>query len=879
MLTHPRYGMGKRLGAADVDKWALYAIGQYCDQTVPDGFGGTEPRMTFNAYLSQQRKAWDVLSDFCSAMRCMPVWSGQTLTFVQDRPSDVVWPYTNSDVVVDDNGVGFRYSFSALKDRHTAVEVNYTDPQNGWQTSTELVEDPEAILRYGRNLLKMDAFGCTSRGQAHRAGLWVIKTGLLETQTVDFTLGSQGLRHTPGDIIEICDNDYAGTMTGGRILSIDAASRTLTLDREVTLPETGAATVNLINGSGKPVSVAITAHPAPDRIQVSTLPDGVETYGVWGLSLPSLRRRLFRCVSIRENTDGTFAITAVQHVPEKEAIVDNGASFEPLSGSLNSVIPPAVQHLTVEVSAADGQYLAQAKWDTPRVVKGVRFSLRLTSGKGTDARLVTTAITADTEHRFSGLPLGEYTLTVRAINSYGQQGEPATTTFRIAAPAAPSRIELTPGYFQITATPHLAVYDPTVQFEFWFSEKRIADIRQVETAARYLGSALYWIAASINIKPGHDYYFYIRSVNTVGKSAFVEAVGRASDDAEGYLDFFKGEIGKTHLAQELWTQIDNGQLAPDLAEIRTSITNVSNEITQTVNKKLENQSAAIQQIQKVQVDTNNNLNSMWAVKLQQMQDGRLYIAGIGAGIENTPAGMQSQVLLAADRIAMINPANGNTKPMFVGQGDQIFMNEVFLKYLTAPTITSGGNPPAFSLTPDGRLTAKNADISGNVNANSGTLNNVTINENCRVLGKLSANQIEGDLVKTVGKAFPRDSRAPERWPSGTITVRVYDDQPFDRQIVIPAVAFSGAKHEKEHTDIYSSCRLIVRKNGAEIYNRTALDNTLIYSGVIDMPAGHGHMTLEFSVSAWLVNNWYPTASISDLLVVVMKKATAGITIS
>ncbi|MEL3114849.1 DUF1983 domain-containing protein, partial [Escherichia coli] len=422
-------------------------------------------------------------------------------------------------------------------------------------------------------------------------------------------------------------------------------------------------------------------------------------------------------------------------------------------------------------------------------------------------------------------------------------------------------------------------YDPTVQFEFWFSEKRIADIRQVETTARYLGTALYWIAASINIKPGHDYYFYVRSVNTVGKSAFVEAVGQPSDDASGYLDFFKGEIGKTHLAQELWTQIDNGQLAPDLAEIRTSITHVSNEITQTVNKKLEDQSAAIQQIQKVQVDTNNNLNSMWAVKLQQMQDGRLYIAGIGAGIENTPDGMQSQVLLAADRIAMVNPANGNTKPMFVGQGDQIFMNDVFLKYLTAPTITSGGNPPAFSLTPDGKLTAKNADISGSVNANSGTLNNVTINENCQIKGKLSANQIEGDIVKTVGKAFPRDSRAPERWPSGTITVRIYDDQPFDRQIVIPAVAFCGAKHERENNDIYSSCRLIVKKNGAEIYNRTALDNTLIYSGVIDMPAGHGHMTLEFSVSAWLVNDWYPTASISDLLVVVMKKATAGISIS
>ncbi|EOU3334062.1 phage tail tip protein, partial [Escherichia coli] len=766
-------------------------------------------------------------------------------------------------------------------DRHNAVEVNWIDPNNGWETATELVEDTQAIARYGRNVTKMDAFGCTSRGQAHRAGLWLIKTELLETQTVDFSVGAEGLRHVPGDVIEICDDDYAGISIGGRVLAVNSQTRTLTLDREITLPSSGTTLISLVDGQGNPVSVEVQSVTDGVKVKVSRVPDGVAEYSVWGLKLPTLRQRLFRCVSIRENDDGTYAITAVQHVPEKEAIVDNGAHFDgDQSGTVNGVTPPAVQHLTAEVTADSGEYQVLARWDTPKVVKGVSFMLRLTvAADDGSERLVSTARTTETTYRFRQLALGNYSLTVRAVNAWGQQGDPASVSFRIAAPAAPSRIELTPGYFQITATPHLAVYDPTVQFEFWFSEKRIADIRQVETSARYLGTALHWIAANINIKPGHDYYFYVRSVNTVGKSAFVEAVGRASDDAEGYLDFFKGEIGKAHLAQELWTQVDNGQLAPDLAEIRTSITNVSNEITQTVNKKLENQSAAIQQIQKVQVDTNNNLNSMWAVKLQQMKDGRLYIAGIGAGIENTPAGMQSQVLLAADRIAMINPANGNTKPMFVGQGDQIFMNEVFLKYLTAPTITSGGNPPAFSLTPDGRLTAKNADISGNVNANSGTLNNVTINENCRVLGKLSANQIEGDLVKTVGKAFPRDSRAPERWPSGTITVRVYDDQPFDRQIVIPAVAFSGAKHEKEHTDIYSSCRLIVRKNGAEIYNRTALDNTLIYSGVIDMPAGHGHMTLEFSVSAWLVNNWYPTASISDLLVVVMKKATAGISIS
>ncbi|EOS7203550.1 DUF1983 domain-containing protein, partial [Escherichia coli] len=571
--------------------------------------------------------------------------------------------------------------------------------------------------------------------------------------------------------------------------------------------------------------------------------------------------------------------TAVQHVPEKEAIVDNGARFEPQSGTLNSVIPPAVQHLTVEVSAADGQYLAQVKWDTPRVVKGVRFSLRLTSGSGEGSRLVTTAITADTEHRSSGLPPGEYTLTVRAINSYGQQGEPATTTFRINAPAVPATIELTPGYFQITAVPRLAVYDPTVQFEFWFSETKIADTSQVETSARYLGTGSQWTVQGSRIKPGTDFWFYVRSVNLVGKSAFVEVSGQPSNDGEGYLEFFREKIGKLHLAQGLWELIDNSQLADEMAEMKTTITETRNEITQTVSKTLENQSAIIQQIQRVQKDTNDDLAALYMLKVQKTKNGIPYVAGIGAGIEDTDGQPLSNILLLADRIAMINPEDGNTTPLFVAQGNQLFMNDVFLKRLFAVSITSSANPPTFSLTPEGRLTARNADISGNVNANSGTLNNVTINENCRVLGKLSANQIEGDLVKTVGKAFPRDSRAPERWPSGTITVRVYDDQPFDRQIVIPAVAFSGAKHEREHTDIYSSCRLIVRKNGAEIYNRTALDNTLIYSGVIDMPAGHGHMTLEFSVSAWLVNNWYPTASISDLLVVVMKKATAGISIS
>ncbi|EFH3622041.1 DUF1983 domain-containing protein, partial [Escherichia coli] len=352
---------------------------------------------------------------------------------------------------------------------------------------------------------------------------------------------------------------------------------------------------------------------------------------------------------------------------------------------------------------ADGQYLAQAKWDTPKVVKGVSFMLRLTvAADDGSERLVSTARTTETTYRFTQLAPGSYRLTVRAVNAWGQQGDPASVSFRIAAPAAPSQIELTPGYFQITAVPRLAVYDPTVQFEFWFSETKIADTSQVETSARYLGTGSQWSVSGPHIKPGKDFWFYVRSVNLVGKSAFVEASGQPSNDAEGYLDFFRGEIGKTHLAQGLWELIDNSQLADEMAEMKTSITETRNEITQTVSKTLEDQSATIQQIQRVQKDTNDDLAALYMLKVQKTKDGIPYVAGIGAGIEDTDGQPLSNILLLADRIAMINPENGNSTPLFVAQGNQLFMNDVFLKRLFAVSITSSGNPPAFSLTPDGR---------------------------------------------------------------------------------------------------------------------------------------------------------------------------------
>ncbi|EBN5763957.1 host specificity protein J [Salmonella enterica] len=741
LLTHPRYGMGQRIGISDVDKWALYAIAQYCDQMVPDGFGGMEPRMRCNAWLTTQRKAHDVLADFCSVMRCMPVWNGQKMTFVQDRPADRAWTYTNSNVV----GGQFKYSFSALKERHNAVEVRYVDPMNGWKTSTELVEDHEAQVRYGRNVLKMDAFGCTSRGQAHRMGLWAIQTELLETQTVDFSVGAEGLRHTVGDLFEICDNDYAGASVSGRIVAVDVAARTLTLDREIEIPEHGAATLSSVGSDGLPVIMKVMSHTEPDKITVDVLPEGIAPGGVWGLKLPVLRRRLFRCVVIREGENGTYGITAVQHVPEKEAIVDNGAHFDLQSGTLNGVIPPAVQHLVVDTSTDSSLYQAKATWDTPRVIKGVRFVLRLTVGVGTDddpVRLVTTVTTSETEFTFHELPYGHYTLTVSAINGYGQQGDPASVEFDIDLPEPPDFIEITPGYFSLTVAPRQKVYHPDVSFEFWFSEKQLLSADQVLAEGQYLGRGSMWIKDGL-VLLGTDYWFYVRSVNLVGKSAFAEASGQVKSDAQGVLERLKGQITANLLNREFLSTIENDTVRREFeAALRISETNVqqqletlkstvnvsvaaeletikrtaadehaavtlqmntlqtqiSTDITSKIealqrasstaegsltekltqlNATVNGQVTTVQEISRAQAMLNDTVAALKSFRVQYQANGKAAIAGIQLSATQT----QSEILMMADRFALLNPYNGSVTLPFLIQNGQVVLADTFVKSL------------------------------------------------------------------------------------------------------------------------------------------------------------------------------------------------------
>lgn len=723
LLTHPRYGLGKRVGIADVDKWALYNIARYCDESVSDGYGGQEPRIRCNAWLTQQRKTFDVISDFCSLMRCMPVWNGQRLTFIQDAPSDVVWTYTNASVA----GGQFHYSFSALKDRHNAVEVRFIDPHNNWQPSIELVEDRDAIKRYGRNLLKVDAFGCTSRGQAHRTGLWIIETELLETQTVDFCVGAEGLRHVPGDILEICDNDYAGTATGGRILATEPERKMLRLDRPVTLPAEGGATLNLISSSGQPFTASVTGHPEPDCIEVDVLPEGVAPLSIWGLKLPGRRQRLFRCVAIRESENGDYAITALQHCPEKQARVDEGRRFSESPASGHAVLPPAVRHLRVSVSMASGHIQAQARWEILRTLISARSEVRVTRGDDGTGSLIVSDTVDRPEYAFVLPEAGHYTLTVRSINEAGLKSKPVSVDITVAPPEAPVSVDVTPGYFQVTLVPHQAIYDAATRYEFWSASAQLADPQLAETQARYLGEGTCWIKDGL--RPGKAHYFYIRSVNALGKSAFTEKQASPSEKAEDYLAFYKGKISDTHLGGELLNKME----------------------------QLREGAAKIEEIQKSWKDTEGRLNTRWSVRLEQMKNGQYCMAGFGMGTEETPEGIQSQILMAADRVAFVNPASGNSTPALVIENDQIFFREALIKKLQAVSLTSSGDPPAFKLTPDGTLTAKKADISGTIHAVNGVLENVVIKDNCIIHGQLDARQITGDIynVQSGGINLPR----------------------------------------------------------------------------------------------------------------------------
>lgn len=732
LLTHPRYGMGKRLNISEVDKFALYAIGRYCDERVDDGFGGKEPRMTCNAYITDMRKAYDVMRDMCAMMRIMPVWNGRTLTFIQDRPSDVVWPYTNANVI-DGN---FQYSFSALKSRHTAVEVRFIDPDNGWKTSVELVEDDASIARFGRNVMRVDAFGCTSRGQAHRHGLWLLTTEKLETQTVEFTVGSEGLRHMPGDIIEIADNYYADNQIGGRITHIDYASQTLTLDRNIEIPKSGKSSVTLINAQGEPKSYEVASYPASNQIKLDTLPLGLREGGVWALTLPSLRRRLFRAISLADNGGGSFTVIAVQHTPEKEAIVDKGAKFEAKPDtSLGGFIPP-VENLSVDIESDASAWQVEVSWNTPYSSRGVDFLLKLTTGD----RIVGTASTTDTMYRFGGLPQGNYVLSVVPQNDRKQKGEVTTTSFAINPPLPPSYIEVESGYFSLGIIPRSGGQNSLrAQYEFWFSEKQITDIREVESRAEYLGVSTMWVIQGCNLKAGHTYYIYVRSINAVGRSEFVEGIGQPESHTREILDTLDKELQETQAWKTLSETVDwnentvkrlryneyrlsrkfekySEQIEIDIKDIRNQIENTEADIItqkeaissitqaqstyqQQVQAKFNQQSGIVSRKMNAQF-TQSGGYARHSMNITIIQDNIKYNAGglvVSAEIKNKK--ITSYIGFNANNFAFYNPKNNRMELFMSAKNGQFFIRDALIdkamirKLVLSEAITSDNYYP------------------------------------------------------------------------------------------------------------------------------------------------------------------------------------------
>ena len=433
VVTNKRYGLGGRLGEFGADKWALYQVAQYCDQLVPDGFGGQEPRFTCNVWLTEQRSAYQVINDICSIFRAMPVWNGQQLTVVMDRPADPVWTYTNANV--DESG--FSYTFSARKSRHNAIQVEYADKENSYEKAIEYVADDESIRKNGLNVKKITAFGCTSRGQAHRTALWLLQTEKLETKTVTFTVGAEGLMHIPGDIIKVADTHYAGTNVGGRVLAVNGM--TVTLDREITI--SGNSYLSYINANAKHQNIKIISVNGAE-VTLDQPPVGLEIYGVWSLTTQQVTSQLFKALSVKEESKGKYTIMALQHEPQKEAIVDNGAKFEPIGTTV--LTTPQISNIGVAVNE-DGSVSVDSSVTGGNGI--VKYDIRIYKGGVLyDVRLGQLYPNLNID----GLENGDYSVLIQVKNENGQLLSEKTQTFTINKPPAPTGVRVTGGLGNIT---------------------------------------------------------------------------------------------------------------------------------------------------------------------------------------------------------------------------------------------------------------------------------------------------------------------------------------------------------------------------------------------------------------------------------------------
>ncbi|WP_308604027.1 phage tail protein [uncultured Haemophilus sp.] len=707
VVTSKRYGLGNRLGEFGADKWALYQVSQYCDQLVPDGFGGQEPRFTCNAWLTEQRSAYDVINDICSIFRAIPVWNGQQLTVVMDRPSDPVWTYTNANVSKD----GFSYTFSAKKARHNAIQVEYADKDNGYEKAIEYVSDDESIRRNGLNVKKITAFGCTSRGQAHRTGLWLLQTEKLETKTVSFVVGAEGLMHVPGDIIKVADTYYAGTNVGGRVLAVNG--KKVTLDREISV--NGNSYFSYINAQAKHQDIKIVSVNGAE-VTLDQEPAGLEAYGVWSLSTQQVTSQLFKAISVKEETKGKYTITALQHEPQKEAIVDNGAKFEPKETTIRNLSKVNGSNVNY---GDDGINLTWDVLSSPNEI--FTYEVKLYRG---GALFRTYLDLKEPKLSLDNLPNGSYTAEIRARNQRGQLSDPVTRSFEINLDI--KRFVTKSLLFAIELDWDLPkTFTSGFSTEIWRSNTN--DISTAVKVATLPYPQSNYVINGVPLSTG--YYFYLRGVDKQGnKGEFTEAVfGEADHNPDNLLNALEGKITKSQLGQELINSIKAdinnavgeeaktrqtavaGALAQIAAQAQSAGTAIKNlekadqaqvETIKTVTAKAEsalsgitavrqaqaqsdkanaqqinaltakvgNAESTVSQVSSVVAGLNGKVSSMHTIKTQAIAGGRTAVAGIALGANQE----ESSVIVMADKFGIVANANdGNVKPVFSVANGQV----------------------------------------------------------------------------------------------------------------------------------------------------------------------------------------------------------------
>lgn len=598
LVTNERYGIGEMIGSFGVDKFALYAIARYCDELVDDGFGNKEPRFTFNAYITSQRKAKEVLDDLASVFRGMPLWDGQQLTCFQDRPSDPVWTYTNSNVI---DGK-FKYTSTAKSARHNAIEVSWINQSNGWSEEREFIQDDDLIQRFGGvNVKKVTAFGCTSRGQAHRVGKWILQTEKLEKDSVTFSTGREGINCISGDIIEVADDSFAGVKVGGRVLSVNGS--TITIDAPIDWKYDDKGTFSFLGSSGGFEKIDIQSIDG-DIVTLREIPRGLKQYGVFSITKSTLTTRLFRVITISEDKDGIYLYNCIQHEPQKERIVDNGVDFTGNPPTQNVIRIPNIERLSIAYVNDSSQVQARAMWMTTTINRNISFNVTLYK----DSKVVSTGNTTDLEYYFNGLEAGDYLVGVRGRDTNGMLGNESKVQMVIGTPSAPSSIIVESGFFEIKLIPHIAVpHTLNTEFEFWFSgERRIDNVNEIESKADFLGRAKFWTKGQL--KAGRDYWFYVRSVNEYGKSHFVEAKGQADDNTEAILDELDGQFMTTEAGKQLDEKLNWN------TESIAELTNATYSLSTDVLRYSANAQAGITQLQQLRVSD----NEAWAQDIKRV---------------------------------------------------------------------------------------------------------------------------------------------------------------------------------------------------------------------------------------------------------------------